>query len=259
MPPVAKTNSEDLFEKVNALLRSEEEPTLFELEVLRRQADKLKNVDELSGRMALGAIAVFMEDVEAMRRHHKRTIQLDPTSIRVYQNYGSSLLHAGFFDEGMENLYRADELADHTDIKIKGVILAALHTIGSFHEAQKFAIDIPEDVKKHVGHNDSMLEVVMTILDEYQIKDSDLIKMNNCIGTILHRYEVYRNKYHTYIAGGQFIRDYYVDRDADTVSKMNNDLFDCLAQLDIELQTRSYCVFGFLPSGEMKKEFMVAS
>jgi len=106
-PPIAKSSSDDILDRLNEILRSGQTPTELELARYKKEARKLLSTQPLNGNIMLGALACLECDVDKMNKYHLAALAIDPNNFSALRNYAASLANIGNYPESLKYTVRA--------------------------------------------------------------------------------------------------------------------------------------------------------
>jgi tetratricopeptide (TPR) repeat protein len=184
-----KSKTDDLIDKLNALLPDGKIPDEFTLQLLKREARALQKHDAASAYRILGMIAGAEGKKDELEKHHETALKLGvPPSIGKL-NFVTSLMNGGFYSAALEYARRVfcaetDPTAIEKLIELNALCLR-------FEGALKYTEQLIE-LGGEMNGSYSLLHFqrIVSLLREYTLRDVDLAKIGEIADALVQEKQI---------------------------------------------------------------------
>lgn len=207
----------------------------FSVARYKREAEKLVKHDPFHAYYCLGILHCYSNEPDKMDEYYSKAIALEPANWEVRESYAISLAKTGKHKLALEGISSYSELNRLASL---GLLVDINVASGRYYTSDTLLKDWKALNPGHDHKNEAFINKCVSLLKPLEISEESVIKVLEVSQDMLHDNGIYfhetansvdHDEYDTWIS-----IEHEVDKDLDLVMKMNFDLADKLAALDID-------------------------
>lgn len=168
---------QELTDKINQLAHKKRKPTDFEIRLLKKEVDKLKNnINPEDYYDYLGQVAYLENDRVNLVKYYEKAIKLSPNNYNVYSNYVSALKNSGL------NYYKKSKALYEQ--------CSNTHSLKLFFEACLYNCRFQEAIRIS-NHNDPKLVSGASIFENAKLSDDEAQQLCELAYSVLETKNLY--------------------------------------------------------------------
>lgn len=230
MEPTPQTLSESLIDRLNSLSKKNLHEIELELSRLKRDAEKLLNVNPFVALMILGGIARIKGEYELMVKHHKSALTYNPTDYHALYNYATSLAMSWNYSGATEQYLKI--LANHAPtVEVLNMLIQTFVLAGSYvkakHALDKYSENSSED-------NDALRDDVIKMnnfIKSVDIQESEIEQYAELMNNIMSKHNIYPERVELWVTDDEdMVRNVVIKANSEQLFKYNDELIENLSQ-----------------------------
>jgi tetratricopeptide (TPR) repeat protein len=223
-----KTN--ELMDKVNSFIEEYRLPTEFEIRLLKKETDNLKNVDYCDYYQLLGMIASLENKKKDIVSNFENAIKLNPNDFVLQYNYATILRNKGLLKLSIEQAQQSLKKYPQNTEALE-CLFTSLNSSCRLNEAMELFKKVDDKSIFNFNDMDNFIES-FKIFNQAGLSDDEARNIQELSFKLVEEKNIYVFEHVTEILNGSVSRTIYVDVPIEDIFDLNWELAGKLANLE---------------------------